>query len=150
MLGSVNQLAVTVGLLFAYVMGVLCKWRWLAFIGAVSPAVLVILMFSMPETPRWSLGKNRRSEALRALLWLRGPNVDIEEECFAIEATLGKANFPWLLQTHHSFRKKVFFKDQENLLSDPLKILTVNFLSKFDSFQGILLYLSDQSFPWST
>ena len=46
-------------------------------------------------------------------------------------------------QTHHSFRKKVFFKDQENLLSDPLKILTnpyCNFLSKFDSFQGILLH----------
>lgn len=96
MLGSVNQLAVTVGLLLAYVMGVFCKWRWLAFIGAVSPALLVILMFTMPETPRWSLGKNRRSEALRALRWLRGPDADIEEECFAIEATLGKADFPSL------------------------------------------------------
>lgn len=92
MLGSVNQLAVTVGLLLAYVMGVFCKWRWLAFIGGVSPALLIILMFTMPETPRWSLGKNRRSEALRALCWLRGPDADIEEECFAIEATLGKAN----------------------------------------------------------
>jgi len=51
-------------------------------------------MFPMPETPRWLLGKNRRSEALRALLWLRGPEADIEEECFAIEATLGKTIFP--------------------------------------------------------
>ena len=110
MLGSVNQLAVTVGLLLAYIMGVLCKWRWLAFIGAISPALLVILMFSMPETPRWSLGKNRRSEALRALLWLRGPEADIEEECFAIEATLGKAIFYHCSQTHPSS----FFKDQEN------------------------------------
>lgn len=48
--------------------------------------------------------------------------------------------FHVFLQTHHSFRKKVFFKDQENVLSDPLKILTVNFLSKFDSFKGILLH----------
>ena len=113
MLGSVNQLAVTVGLLLAYVMGVLCKWRWLAFIGGVSPALLVILMFTMPETPRWSLGKNRRSEALRALRWLRGPDADIEEECFAIEATLGKANFPSLFTNPLLIKGKVFSKTGE-------------------------------------
>ena len=72
-------------------MGVLCKWRWLALIGAIPPALLLILMFSMPETPRWSLGKNRRSEALKSLLWFRGPDVDIEDECYTIEATLGEA-----------------------------------------------------------
>lgn len=92
MLGSVNQLAVTAGLLLSYVMGVVCHWKWLALIGAISPALLVVLMFTMPETPRWTLGKNRRSDALKFLLWLRGPDVDIEEECFAIEATLGRSN----------------------------------------------------------
>ncbi|KAJ7383683.1 Solute carrier 2 (Facilitated glucose transporter) member 8 [Desmophyllum pertusum] len=96
MLGSVNQLAVTVGLLLAYVVGVLCHWRWLALIGAIPPALLLILMFSMPETPRWSLGKNRRSAALKSLLWLRGPDVDIEEECFTIEATLDRHERPQL------------------------------------------------------
>ena len=113
MLGSVNQLAVTVGLLLAYVMGVLCKWRWLAFIGGVSPALLVILMFTMPETPRWSLGKNRRSEALRALRWLRGPDADIEEECFAIEATLGKANFLLLFANPFLIQGKFFSKTRQ-------------------------------------
>lgn len=92
MLGSVNQLAVTAGLLLSYVMGVVCHWKWLALIGAISPALLVVLMFTMPETPRWTLSKNRRSDALKFLLWLRGPDVDIEEECFAIEATLGRSN----------------------------------------------------------
>ena len=90
MLGSVNQLAVTMGLLLSYVMGVVCKWRWLALVGAIPPALLLILMYTMPETPRWLLGKNRRSEGLKALLWFRGPDVDIEEECFTIESTLGK------------------------------------------------------------
>ena len=93
MLGSVNQLAVTTGLLLSYVVGVVCDWKWLAIIGAISPALLVVLMYTMPETPRWSLGKNRRSEALKFLLWLRGPDIDIEEECFTIEATLGKPIF---------------------------------------------------------
>ena len=93
-LGCVFQLAVTAGILMAYVMGVFCKWRWLAFIGGVSPALLIILMFTMPETPRWYLGKERRSDALCALLWLRGPDADIEEECVAIEETLGKSDLP--------------------------------------------------------
>lgn len=91
MLGSVNQLAVTAGLLLSYVMGVVCHWKWLALIGAISPALLVVLMFTMPETPRWALGKNKRSDALKFLLWLRGPDVDIEEECCAIEVTLGRS-----------------------------------------------------------
>ena len=93
-LGSVFQLAVTVGILLAYVIGVLCRWRWVAFVGAIPSALLVIMMFPMPETPRWYLGKNRRSEALCALLWLRGPDADIEEECAAIEETFGKSDIP--------------------------------------------------------
>ena len=47
-------------------------------------------MFFMPETPRWYLSRNRRSEAMRVLLWFGGPDADIEEECTAIEATLGR------------------------------------------------------------
>jgi len=66
-------------------------------------------MFPMPETPRWLLGKNRRSEALRALLWLRGPEADIEEECFAIEATLGKIIFPSLFTNPALSQRKLFF-----------------------------------------
>ena len=93
MLGSVNQLAITIGILLSYVLGVLCKWKWLALISAFPAALLLILMCFMPETPRWSLSKNKRSEALKTLLWLRGPDVNIEEECFTIEATLGKASF---------------------------------------------------------
>ena len=93
MLGSVNQLSITAGLLLSYVVGTACHWKWLAIIGAISPALLVVLMYTMPQTPRWLLGKNQRSEALKFLLWLRGPDIDIEEECITIEATLGKTIF---------------------------------------------------------
>ena len=44
MLGSVFQLAITVGLLLSYVVGVFVHWRWLALIGAIPPALLAILM----------------------------------------------------------------------------------------------------------
>ena len=109
MLGSVNQLAMTVGLLLSFVMGVLCTWRWVAFVGAIPSALLLVLMLSMPETPRWFLGKNRVSEALRALLWLRGSDADIEEECVAIEETLGKSNLPSVFMIFTMFIGKGLF-----------------------------------------
>ena len=90
MLGSVNQLAVTMGILLATVFGVFCNWKWLALAGGLFPALLVIFMVKMPETPRWCFGKNQRTEAVRYIHWLRGSGVDIEEECKAIESSLGK------------------------------------------------------------
>lgn len=87
-LGSVNNLAITVGLILAYVAGVFCHWRWLAFIGAIPPMLQIILLFPMPETPCWLLGKNRRSDALESLFWLRGPSADIEDECITIKETI--------------------------------------------------------------
>lgn len=92
-LGSSNQLAITFGLLLSFVLGVVCHWKWLALIGGILPVLLVILMFNMPETPRWSLGKNRRTETLNSLLWLRGPDVDIVEELTAIESSPGTHTF---------------------------------------------------------
>ena len=89
-LGSINQQAITLGLLLCCVMGALVDWRWLAIIGAMPSAFLIIFMLAMPETPRWSLSKNRRTEALAALRWLRGPEADIDQECFAIQETLGE------------------------------------------------------------
>jgi len=65
------------------------KWRWLAFTGGIFPALLVLLMFFMPETPVWSLSHHKRQDAIKALKWLKGPNIDTEDECYAIESTLG-------------------------------------------------------------
>ena len=90
MLGSVNQLAVTLGLVLSYTTGAYVPWRWLALVGAIPPALLALLMFFMPETPRWSIGKNRQSEASAALQWLRGLDADIEREASTIKQTLGE------------------------------------------------------------
>ncbi|XP_032240204.2 sugar transporter ERD6-like 4 [Nematostella vectensis] len=87
-LGSVHQLSITAGLLLAYIFGVFFKWRAIALAGAIIPGVLVVLMFCVPETPRWFLGHNERGAALKSLEWFRGPNGDIEQECFEIECTL--------------------------------------------------------------
>ena len=88
-LGSVNQLAVTLGVLIAYITGTNLSWENTALL-AVGPVTLLLLfMLFMPETPRWLLANNQRFLALKELAWLRGNNYDVEEECFEIESNLG-------------------------------------------------------------
>lgn len=89
-LGSVRGPALTFGALLAYAMGILFHWRWLAFIGAVPPALLLILMIPLPDSPRWLLGKNFDNEAMDALLWLRGPHADVQGECSTVKANLDR------------------------------------------------------------
>ena len=86
--GSINQLAVTCGILLAYVVGFSFTWRWTAMFAVGAVAVMVLTMVFMPETPRWLLANNRRHDAIKELEWLRGPLYDVEEECFAIESNL--------------------------------------------------------------
>uniref|UniRef100_UPI00398F66BB solute carrier family 2, facilitated glucose transporter member 8 n=1 Tax=Pristiophorus japonicus TaxID=55135 RepID=UPI00398F66BB len=87
LLGSCVQLMVVTGIMGAYVGGMLLTWYWLAVLSSLPPTIMVVLMCFMPETPRYLLRKNKRAEALNALAWLRGPEVDYEWECRQIEAS---------------------------------------------------------------
>ena len=90
-LGSVTQLAVTVGILLAYVAGALAPhesleyacgparrgaargaWRSLALVGAVLGGGVVGAAVLIPESPAWLVAKRRRAAAARALTTLRG------------------------------------------------------------------------------
>jgi len=66
-------------------------------------ALKVVLMVLMPESPRWLLANNQRHKALLALSWLRGPDYDVEEECFEIETNLGKLSLSIFLNKHCYF-----------------------------------------------
>ncbi|XP_072908749.1 solute carrier family 2, facilitated glucose transporter member 8 isoform X1 [Hemitrygon akajei] len=85
LLGSCVQLMVVIGIMGAYVGGMVLPWYWLAVLSSVPPTIMVLLMYFMPETPRYLLSRNQYSEALAALAWLRGPEVDYEQECRQIE-----------------------------------------------------------------
>lgn len=85
MLGSGVQLFITIGILLVYSLGLAISWRGLALIGAIIPVVAALMTFRVPETPRYLLNTNQKSEALRSLLWLRGTSSTAEEECRDME-----------------------------------------------------------------
>lgn len=85
LLGSFVQLSITIGILLAYVLGAYQKWTTFALLGVIPSALTFFAMMFVPETPRWLLMKNQKADALRALMMLRGPHVDVEDECRDIE-----------------------------------------------------------------
>lgn len=84
-LGSCVQLMVVTGILGAYIAGMGLGWRWLAVLCCAPPFFMLVFMCFMPETPRFLLKLNKYSEALAALEFLRGPDVDHEWECSQID-----------------------------------------------------------------
>ncbi len=81
---SLNQLAITVGILVSYLIGYLFalhgQWRWMLALGAVPGVILSVGMLTLPETPRWLAGHGRLAEAGAVLRRLRGIGGDIEAE----------------------------------------------------------------------
>ncbi|XP_014469890.1 PREDICTED: facilitated trehalose transporter Tret1-like [Dinoponera quadriceps] len=73
------------GILICYTLGMCLNWRNLALVGACLPILFLILMFLIPETPRWYISKGKTKEAQKSLQWLRGKDADITEELTMIE-----------------------------------------------------------------
>ncbi len=87
---SLNQLAVTSGILLAYLVNYAFKgpggWRWMLGSGVVPAAVLALGMSFMPESPRWLVEQGRREEA-RSVLSKTRSEERIEDEIDEIERT---------------------------------------------------------------
>lgn len=133
MLGAGFQVAVTVGILFAYLMGLAkLSYIWLALVAMTLPTAMVILFVTMPETPRYLLSKNRRNEAIRTVAWFRGPHVNAEEECCEIESNLDQQEtMAW-----SEFLKPALYK--------PLAIsLLLMVFQQFSGINAVMFYTVD-------
>ncbi|XP_078281984.1 solute carrier family 2, facilitated glucose transporter member 6 [Rhinoraja longicauda] len=90
-LGSTPQFMLVCGSLLLYALDLVLSWRWLAALGAIIPAALVIILCFMPESPRYLISKERDYEAIQALQWLRGSDSDYLQEYKEIAESLSKS-----------------------------------------------------------
>lgn len=77
MLVSLNQLAVTLGILIAYLVDMgfantADNWRWMFGFGIIPSAILFVGMFALPRSPRWLAFKGLDAEAKKTLHKIRG------------------------------------------------------------------------------
>ena len=96
---SVNQLAIIFGMLVVYFVNYFIGgfhdevwnteygWRWMFGSESLPAAILLVLMFIVPETPRWLAKQGRHLEALQILARIDGAKY-AKRELAEIESTL--------------------------------------------------------------
>jgi SP family xylose:H+ symportor-like MFS transporter len=104
---SFNQFAIIFGMLVIYFVNYFIAkqgnelwlitegWRWMFFSGAIPAAIFLVLLFFVPETPRYLAIQGKDAKALNVLIKIAG-----EENAPAIlkeiKSTLHELNAPWL------------------------------------------------------
>ncbi|MGD0965822.1 MAG: sugar porter family MFS transporter [Candidatus Acidiferrales bacterium] len=92
---SLFQLAITVGILAAYVVDYsfarTANWRSMLGLAVVPGALLFFGMLVLPETPRWYAHRARFDSARRVLVRIRGTQA-VDAEFHEIQATLQRAH----------------------------------------------------------
>lgn len=93
-LGIINILAIFIGQSAAFFSNFLLKdhggannWRWMMGIMVIPSAILFLLLFFIPESPRWLVGKQRNNEAYLILKKITGKG-SVEDELSDIERSM--------------------------------------------------------------
>ncbi len=107
---AITQFNIVLGILLAYLSNYIIgsldlgrmEWRWMFGVEAVPAAAFFVMLFFIPQSPRWLVAKKRVEEA-RAVLEKCGTDTgNIEEEIKEIQASLD-------LQ-HHTLEEPFFCK----------------------------------------
>ncbi len=92
MLVTLSVLFITAGQVVAYVIGWALSrhergWRWMVGLGAVPGLLQLLLMLSLPDTPRWlmSAGRTQAARAVLKKVYASGSDAIVEEVLRGIE-----------------------------------------------------------------
>ncbi|XP_054736658.1 facilitated trehalose transporter Tret1 isoform X2 [Anastrepha obliqua] len=122
-----------IGILLCFVAGTYMDWSQLAFLGGALPIPFLILMFLIPETPRWYVSRGREDRARRALQWLRGRQADVEPELKGLLRTQAQAD-------RHSSGNQLMELFKRNNLK-PLSIsLGLMFFQQLSGINAVIFY----------
>lgn len=96
---SLNQLAITVGILISYVVDYYFAlhgaWRSMFGMGVIPAAILLLGMFTLPDSPRWILSIGREEHALDVLKKIRGHGPHTIQEFEEIKNSLQHQQGNW-------------------------------------------------------
>ena len=108
---SVNQLAITVGIVVSYLVdyafSALGAWRMMLGLAAVPSIVLGLAMWRLPSSPRWLVARGSTEEAKSVLGRIRSSS-EIDAEVKEIERSLEKQKGSGVLLSHPMLRMALF------------------------------------------
>ena len=138
--GTLPQLILTIGVFIAQVVGTYITYYWLAVITLVVVSLFTLLSVTLKETPRWLMTQSREHEAREVLVWLRGPQYDVDKELKEAAQQLeleSKTRLNFLETVRELKKKSVFY---------PIIIAVI--LVFFQQFSGIaaIIYNAEDIF----
>uniref|UniRef100_A0A2S2P7G9 Facilitated trehalose transporter Tret1 n=1 Tax=Schizaphis graminum TaxID=13262 RepID=A0A2S2P7G9_SCHGA len=71
-LGSLGSMALRIGSLLMYILGLFFDWKTSALISMFCPITCICFIIFIPESPIWLVAKGRNEKAEEAMCWLRG------------------------------------------------------------------------------
>ena len=134
------QFNIVLGILLAYlsnfIIGSLLPadiaWRWMFAVMAVPAAIFVLLLFSVPETPRWLFQVGRRDEAVAVVGRTTQSREEADFEIREIEEGLAK---------QHGQRQVPFFTRGNRKVI--LLAFTIAAFNQLSGINAILYYAND-------
>ena len=96
LLVSINQLMIVIGISASFFSNDLIltvgagSWRWMLGVEAIPALVFLVLLVTVPESPRWLLARGRRQEALAVLRAVRGHEAEQELEDIQLAVPMGR------------------------------------------------------------
>ncbi|XP_011161550.1 facilitated trehalose transporter Tret1-2 homolog [Solenopsis invicta] len=122
------------GILLVYALGASFNWDIVAFYAIILPAVAFVALCLIPESPAWLIKRKKIEEAKKALLWLRGGDIEqMLKETESLEATI-KADLAKKSE-NTSFKKKI--SSAMSTMRDPGVIKPLIIINVFNAFQTI-------------
>lgn len=122
-----------IGILLCFVAGKYMNWSELAFLGGALPIPFLILMFLIPETPRWYVSRGKEEHARRALQWLRGKKADVEPELKGIVKSHCEAE-------RHASQNAIFDLLKRSNLKPLLISLGLMFFQQLSGINAVIFY----------
>ena len=109
---SLNQLAIVVGILCAYLVNwQLSKlgessWRWMLALAALPSVGFFLGLLVIPESPRWLIGRGRKEEGTRVLARIFGDRV-ANEQVTAVEKAAAREEGSWAEMLSPGMKKRL-------------------------------------------
>ena len=125
---AIGTWADSAGIFCGQFIGNYITYYWLAIIPLAITCIFVLMMVMLKETPRWLLSQGRKLEARDNLVWLRGPNYDVDKELTETEKQLDSEEKLSISELIEEFKKRSVY----------YPILLAAFLMFFRQFCGIL------------
>nr|CAD7462898.1 unnamed protein product [Timema tahoe] len=89
--GAYLQLMITVGILWAYVLGAFLDYYWLSLVSCAVPVIFFFSFLFMPESSLFLITRGRDEDAERSLKWLRGDH-DVRPEMDRLRELLSRSS----------------------------------------------------------